>query len=65
MESIVKKLQKTLEIESLENSKQRDFKELEQLIEKLDNLNLSKRSDYNFPQIDTIGKRLYNSLNNR
>jgi|694.fasta_scaffold01408_29 hypothetical protein len=65
MESIVKKLQKTLEIESLENSKQRDFKELEQLIEKLDNLNLSKRSDYNLPQIDTIGKRLYNSLNNR
>jgi hypothetical protein len=65
MKSLVEKLQQAIEIESSKLSQQRDFREIGQLIEKLDQLGLSNRRDYTFPQVDTLGKRIYGLLNGK
>lgn len=65
MESLTKQVEKTLELEITKKSKEKDFRDLEQLLEKLDKLGLSNKPNYNLPQVDTIGKRLYNSLNSK
>lgn len=64
MKSIVEKLQNTIKTEVNEGSRlELEIKELDSLFEVLDKFSISKKEGYVLPHVDTIGKKLYKSLN--
>jgi hypothetical protein len=63
MESITDKLQETVKVEEVKNSKDTNFKELAQLLDEMSKIGLDKKSDYSLPLVDTIGRAYYSSLN--
>jgi hypothetical protein len=63
MKSIADKLKETIKIEEKKNSSDKNFKEFEQLLAKMDKLGYSQKPDYSFPLVDTIGKTTYSTLN--
>lgn len=65
MNSLVDKVQDTIKVEELKNSKDTNFKELQQLIDDMKKLGVDKKPDYTLPLADTIGKGYYSSLNKR
>jgi len=64
MKSITDKLQETVEVEELKNSKDTNFKEFQELLDEIQKLGLDKKQNYSLPLVDTIGRAYYNSLNN-
>lgn len=63
MKSIVEKLIDTVKTEEKKNSKDKSFKEFEQLISQMDKLGFTQKQDYTIPLVDTIGKTTYSTLN--
>jgi hypothetical protein len=63
MKSIADKLQDTVKLEVKKNANDKNFKEFEQLISKMDKLGYTQKPDYSFPLVDTIGKSTYLILN--
>ena len=63
MNSLADKIQETIKAEELKNSKDTDFKELQQLIDDMKKLGVDKKTGYTLPLADTIGKGYYSSLN--
>ena len=63
MKSIVNKLKETIKLEEKKNANDKNFKEIEQLILEMDKWGYSKKPDYSFPLVDTIGKTTYPTLN--
>lgn len=63
MNTIVDQIQETIKIEEHKNSKDTNFKELQQLIDDMKKLGVDKKPDYTLPLADTIGKGYYSSLN--
>lgn len=63
MKSITDNLKKTVQTEEKKNFSDKNFKEFEQLLAKIDKLDHSQKPDYSFPLVDTIGKTTYATLN--
>ena len=63
MESIAEKLQETIKAENEKNSNDKNFQEFEQLLEEMENLCSTKKPEYSFPLVDTIGKTYYSTIN--
>jgi len=63
MKSLAEKLQETVKVEELKNSKDTNFKELQQILDEMEKLGLDKKPDYTLPMVDTIGRAYYMSLN--
>jgi hypothetical protein len=65
MKSIADKLKDTIKLEEKKNANDKHFQEFEQLISQMDKLGVSKKPDYPFPLVDTIGKTIFSTLNKR
>jgi len=63
MNSLTEKIQETIKAEEFKNSKDTNFKELQQLIDEIKTLGIDKKPDYTLPLADTIGRGYYSSLN--
>ena len=63
MNSLVNQIQETIKVEEVKNSKDTNFKELQQIIDDMKKLGVDKKPDYTLPLADTIGKGYYFSLN--
>jgi len=63
MKSIADRLQETVKSEERKNANDKNFKEFEQIVFQMVKLGFSKKPDYSFPPVDTIGKTTYSTLN--
>ncbi len=63
MGSLIDTIQETILTEERKNSESQDFIEIEKLLDSLKKSGFITKPDYTFPLVDTIGKRLYASLN--
>jgi cell fate (sporulation/competence/biofilm development) regulator YlbF (YheA/YmcA/DUF963 family) len=63
MKSIADKLKETVKAEEKNNSADKNFREFEQLLAKMDKLGYSQKPDYSLPLVDTIGRTAYSTLN--
>ena len=63
MNSLADKIQETIKVEENKNSKDTNFRELQQIIDDMKKLGIDKKPDYTLPLADTIGKGYYSSLN--
>lgn len=63
MKSIADKLKETIKAEEEKNSTDKNFKEFEQLLDQISEFGYTKKPDYSFPLVDTIGKTTYSTLN--
>lgn len=63
MKSIAEKLIEVINTEKNKNIKNKNFKELDELLLNIDKFGYINKPDYSFPLVDTIGKTTYSILN--
>jgi hypothetical protein len=62
MKSIAEKLKETIKLEEARNFSDKNFEEIDRIMEEIDKLGYPK-PNYSFPLVDTIGKTVYPILN--
>ena len=63
MKSVANKTKKVIKVETQRNSADKSFQEIYHIIEEMEKMGYAKNPKYTLPQIDTIGRKIYTSLN--